>query len=439
MKASDRFQGLVLTAADPGYDEERAGFNLEGPHRPSVVVAATCAEDVVEAVRHAAARDLPAAVQATGHGLGQALQGGVLISTGRMRGFEIDPASRTVRVEAGVRWKEVIAAAAEHGLAPPNGSSPSVGVAGYTLAGGLPLLGRTLGWAADRVRALEVVTWDGRHHRATATMDAELFRVLRGSGGTAGVVTAVELDLVPLTTVFGGALTFDGAQASTVLDAWLAWTHTAPREATSSIAMMTMPDLPAVPEAMRGRDLISVRIALIGSEEAGIALVRPLREAAAPLMDTLRGLPWTECATIASDPPGPHRYRGTGVMLGSLDGDGMREIVRGVGPGGPVPTVVQVNHLGGALAEPPAAPNVVGHREAAYLLRLLSVVGEGGTAPIEHAHEAVVAALGPRVLGRSLGFQFGAHPVRQWDACFTPSDLDAILPFRTERTSFAPR
>ena len=435
MNGWQRLEGPIRTPGQPGYDEERKGFNLQAPHRPALVAGATCAGDVAEAVAYAGAHGLPVAVQSTGHGLRDGLHAGVLITTGRMRGLRIDPSARTARVEPGVRWGEVIAAAAEHGLAPRNGSSPGVSAIGYTLAGGLGLLGRTLGWAADHVRALDVVTWDGRVHRVTPTREPELFRVLRGSGGAPGVVTAAEIDLVPLTHVFGGALTFDGAHATAVLDAWLAWTRNAPREATSSVAMMTMPDLPGIPDLLRGRDTLSVRLAFAGAQAAGTALVRPLREVAPALIDTLRVLPWTECATIASDPPGAHAYHGTGVMLGSLDGEALRTILHGAGPGAPVPTVVQVNHLGGALADPPAVPNVVGHRDAGYLLRLLSVVGEGGSAPVEQAHGAVVARLGARVLGRSLGFQFGPHPSAQWDACFTPTDLAAITRFHVKRAS----
>ena len=436
MVGLERFRGPVFVAGQKSYDEERSGFNLDGPHRPALVVGATCAADVAEAVQYAATRGLPVGVQATGHGRRDGLQAGVLITTGRMRALSIDVASRTARVEAGVRSGEVVAAAAEHGLAPRSGSSPGVGVSGYTLAGGLGLLGRTLGWAADHVRSLDIVSWDGRQQRVTPESDPALFRDLCGSGGAPGVVTSLEIELVPLTTVYGGAVTFDGAHALAVIDAWLAWTRIAPREATSSLAMVTMPDVPGVPEPLRGRATVSVRLALVGGETAGMALVRPLREVAARLVDTSRMLPWTDSATIASDPPGAHPYHGTGVMLGSLDGEGVREIVRCAGPGARVPTVVQVNHLGGALAEPPAFPNVVGHRTAAYLLRLLSGVGRDGVAPIDRAHEAVVAALGPRVLGRSLGFQFGPHPQAQWEACFDADDLPrlrSIVPVSSEK------
>lgn len=393
MKGFERFKGPSFAAAEDGYDEERTGFNLACPHRPEVVAGATCPEDVVEAVRYAAARGLPVAVQATGHGQREHLEGGVLVTTGRMRGLRVDPAARTARVEAGVRSGEVVAAAAAHGLAPRNGSSPSVGVVGYTLAGGLGLLGRSLGWAADHVRAFEVVTPEGRLARVPAA-------------GPLDVVTAMEIELVPLTVVFGGALTFDGADAPAVLDAWREWTRKAPPEATSSLAMVRMPDIPAIPQALRGRDTVSVRLAMLGDRAAGSTLAAPLRAAAPALVDTLRMLPWTDSATIASDPPGPHPYQGTGVLLSSLDHEALGTILRAAGPGAPVDTVVQLNHLGGALAEPPAVPNAAGHREAAYLLRLLSVVGPAGGSPIEQSHEAFVTALGERVLGRSRAFQF---------------------------------
>ena len=138
-------------------------------------------------------------------------------------------------------------------------------VVGYTLAGGLGLLGRSLGWAADHVQALEVATPDGRLLKVTEAVEPDLFRGLLGSGGAlGGVVTAIEIGLVPLTTVFGGAITFDGAHAETVFDTWLAWTRTVPREVTSSLGMVTMPDIPVIPEPLRGRALVSVRVAMLG-------------------------------------------------------------------------------------------------------------------------------------------------------------------------------
>ena len=131
-------------------------------------------DDVVEAVRAAAAAGLSLGVQATGHGPSVPADG-VLVSTRHLRDVRVDPATRTVRVGAGARGHDLTAALVPHGLAPLGGSSPDVGVVGYHLGGGLPLLGRTFGYAADRVRALDVVTADGQAahpHRPTTTCSA---------------------------------------------------------------------------------------------------------------------------------------------------------------------------------------------------------------------------------------------------------------------------
>src|SRR5882672_10824899 len=97
-------QGTVLRPADAGYDEARSGFQAAYQHRPSVIVRATGTGDVQAAVRYAAARELPVAVQSSGHGLAVATEGGVLVDTGGMAGVRVDPGARTARVTAGTRW-----------------------------------------------------------------------------------------------------------------------------------------------------------------------------------------------------------------------------------------------------------------------------------------------------------------------------------------------
>src|SRR5437763_6601100 len=319
-----RVRGLVFLPGDEGYDAERSGFQLDDPHRPAVVVGARSAADIRAAVAFAAERALPVAVQATGHGLATRAHGGVLVTTRRLGGLHVDPTARTAALEPGVTWGQVIEAAARHGLAPLNGSSPGVGAVGYVLAGGLGLLGRRYGWAADHVRSLDVVTADAQLRHVTATGHPDLFWALRGGGGGLGIVTRLEVELVPLGSVYGGALFFDAEHAGPVLDAFRSWTETLPEDPTSSFALVPFPDLPMLPEPLRGRYVASVRIAFAGDAVAGERLVEPLRAIAPTLMDTVRELPWTESDTIATDPPAPHAYHGIGVLLRDLDGDAAR-------------------------------------------------------------------------------------------------------------------
>ncbi|HKA95762.1 MAG TPA: FAD-binding protein, partial [Streptosporangiaceae bacterium] len=151
-----------------------------------------------------------------------------------------------------MRWLEVVEAAAGHGLAGLAGSSPDVGVVGYTLGGGLSFLGRKYGLAASHVQAIEVVTADGRFVRATASTETDLFWALRGGGGSFGVVTAIELRLFPIAEVYAGLLWWPAAAARPVLQAWRELTQSGlPDEFTTCARLMNFPSLPGVPEHAR--------------------------------------------------------------------------------------------------------------------------------------------------------------------------------------------
>ncbi|BDT95463.1 FAD-binding oxidoreductase [Nocardia sputorum] len=396
----DIFTGPVFRPGDEGYDAEIAGFQTAYTHRPALVVGAVHAEDVRAAVEYAARHDLPIAVQATGHGLSVATDGGLLISTRRMTGVRIDPARRTAYVGAGVRAGALVEAAAEHGLAPLNGSSPSVGVVGYLLGGGVGLLARQFGYAAEHVRTIELVTADGRVR--TLTPEDELFGAVLGSGGNFGVVTGLEVGLVPVKTVYGGQLVFDTPLVERALEAWRRWTATVPDEVTSTVTMLAFPDIPQVPAPLRGRYVASVRIAYNGPAEEGERLVAPLRAVGERLKDDLRAMPYTESHTIHSDPDHPHAYAATNALLGEFTAETAAALLDVAGPESGAGAVVDVRHLGGALARTGDAGIAVDHRDAAYIVRII-------TDPADTATRARIrAALAPWTLGHSLNFLYGA-------------------------------
>lgn len=394
-------------------------FQLAEQHRPVKTVVPDDTAEIAAAVEHAAGADLPVAVQATGHGLAAAGEGCLLIDTHRMTGVRVDPAARTATIEAGTRWRQVIDAAAPHGLAPLSGSSPDLGAVSYVLGGGIGLLARRFGYAADHVRAIEVVTADGLPRRVTPGED--LFWALRGAGHNFGVVTAMEIDLVDVARVYGGGLYFDTGSIPDVLHGWLDWTTSVPGEMTSSLALIPVPDLPAVPEPLRGRQVAHVRFAYTGDPASGEELIAPLRAVGEPLIDGVGELPYTESGRICNDPVQPHAYRGTAVLLSGLGARDVPPILDLAGVPGP-PCVVQVNHLGGALARRPAVPNCVGHRGAAYLLRVLSPLGGQPAAEAARTHERHIAPLRPLVLGRSLNFLFGEHTPQQVRAAYDAAD-----------------
>ncbi|NEA55077.1 FAD-binding oxidoreductase [Streptomyces sp. SID13666] len=395
----DRVRGEVLLPGDDRFDARCAGFQTAYRHRPSVLVRAADPEDVVSAVAYAAAHDLPVAVQATGHGLSVATDGGMLISTAALTGVTIDARARTARIGAGTRFAAIVDAAARYGLAPLNGSSPGVGTVGYILGGGLGLLAREFGYAADRVTSIDIVTADARLRRITADSDPELFWALRGAGANFGVITGMEIDLVPVSRLYGGELVFDLARTPALLAGYLSWTETLPEELTSSVSLLDYPDMPLFPATLRGRYAAHVRIAYTGDSRTGEQLVAPLRALGPRLTDTVAEIPYTECGAIYNDPPMPHAYQGDNVLLRAFGPEQAAEVTELVGPGSAVPCVVDIRHLGGALGRAAEVPNAVGHREARYLLRVLMPLMGAGQDEVFGAQNKVLGALAAESVG----------------------------------------
>ena len=362
--------GSVLLPGDAGYDDERAVFNLNHELVPAVIVVAECAADVQAAVAFAARQHRPLLVKTTGHQMVGKAHGAVVIATHRMNDVAIDAVSRTARVGAGVTWSEVIPNAAKAGLAPLNGSNPTVGVAGYTLGGGLsPTLGRSQGYAADHVRSLEVVTADGELRHVDASSEPDLFWALRGGKGNFGVVTALELDLFPVPRLYGGAIYFPGERMADVLRAWTAWHPGTPETMVSSFAVLRQPPVPEVPEPLRGAFVVSLRFAYNGTAEDGERLIAPLRAVAPAVLDTVRDMPYTEVASIHNEPTEPVPYYERGIMLREFPAEALDKLVELVGPDSDTTlAIAELRALGGAWDREPAVPNAVATRGLPYSL-----------------------------------------------------------------------
>jgi FAD/FMN-containing dehydrogenase len=404
------------TPNSDGYDQERLGFQRLDPHQPQRIFGVTSAQDIQEAVRCARDRGLKLAVKASGHGHTTGVDG-VLITTGRFTGITIDPDQRTAWIEAGATWRQVIEAAAPHGLAPLSGSLPGVGAISYTLGGGLGLMARQYGFAADHVRRIEVVTPDGELRKVEE--NDELFWALRGGGGNFGIVTGIEVDLFPVDTLYGGSLYYDLSANPGVLEAWREWTATVPDEVTSAVAILAFPDIQPVPAPLRGKYIAQLQVSIIGEGED---LVRPLRAIGEPELDTITRLPYTESGEIFAEPERPDSYRSRNVLLSELDPAALATLPNLAGPEAPAMCVVAIRHLGGALARPPAIPNAVGHRGAAYSLTVLTP----GARDVAELHQAILEPWADSVVGRSLNFSFGPLDEDEVRQAFEPADYERL-------------
>ena len=366
-----RLAGTMVLPGDDRFDQARQAWNLAVDQRPAAVAFPESAADIAAAVGWAAERGLRVAAQGTGHNAGPlgSLADTVLVKTGRMRGIQVDPHTRTARVEAGAVWLDVVHAAAAHGLAALAGSSPDVGVAGYTLGGGMSFLGRRYGLAANNVRAIEMVTADGRRVRADREHESELFWALRGGGGSFGIVTAIEFRLFPLTEAYAGILWYPMERGSEVLHAWAELTRGGPPDELTTVGrFLNLPPIPQIPEPVRGKSFVIVEAYHLGDPAQADALLAPLR-GLGPVNDTIATVPIPALSHLHMDPEQPVPGAGDGLMIDQLPGAAIDAFVQAAGPGAAFPLLsVEIRHLGGEFARARPGNGALASIDAGYAL-----------------------------------------------------------------------
>jgi hypothetical protein len=346
-------RGRIATPSDSDWDEARQPWNLAADQQPSAVAFVESADDVSKVVRFASQNGLKVAGQGTGHGafaLGP-LDDVILIKTERMREVAIE--GERARAEAGARAETVAGAAIEKGMSSMPGTSPNVGVVGYTLGGGLSWFGRKHGWACNRVAAIELVTADGEARTVDATSDPDLFWALRGGGGGYAIVTALHVELLPIAEAYAGALLFPAEVGVDGVRRYRDWAATAPEEVSSMVRLLNLPPIPDVPEPLRGQKLLGIAAAFIGSQEEGERAIAPLREIGEPVMDTFDQIPASGLGRIAMDPEPPVPALGHHRVISELPDQVIDAFYEVAGPESGSPLLLaELRQLGGALGRP---------------------------------------------------------------------------------------
>jgi FAD/FMN-containing dehydrogenase len=415
--------GRVATPSDSDWDEVRRGQNLRIDMHPQGIAFVENVDDVAAVVGFAAENDLKVTGQGTGHGSPALppLDGTILIRTGQLRGVEVDGESRTATVEAGVRSPELGAAAVEADLCFLPGSSPTVGVTGYTLGGGMGWLGRKFGFACNHVRSIDLVTADGEARRVDADNEPDLFWALRGGGGGYGIVTALQLELVPVTEVYAGLLVFPAELGGDAIKAYRDWTDDVPEEVTSDVRFLRPPPLPTVPEPIRGKALLVFGACIIGGEE-GEKLVAPLRELGEPILDTMTAVSPETLSTIAMDPEDPVPSFGHHGVLREFPDEAIDALVEVAGADSGTPLLLaNVRQCGGALGRAPEGAGALDKLDAAWTVNGIGVpMAPDSGPPIEEGLDQLIDSMAPWA-GEGGYFNFADRPC----------GVDAILPADT--------
>lgn len=388
---ASRVSGPVFTPTDADYAPEIAAFNLAVMHTPELVVGATSVDDLAEAVRFARERGMPVSVQGAGHGAYVPVASGLLISTRRMAQVRIDVPTRTAFIGGGACWAPVVDAAVEHGLFPVTGSSPTVGVAGYLLGGGLGPLARSHGFSSDFLVGATLVTGSGE---VVDTDDhPELLWALRGGKYTGALVAELRVRLVEQRMLYAGSLFFEEQHREQAFRRWVDWTATADPRVTTSVGFLRYPPLNVVPAPLRGRRLMVLCFTYPGDPAEGARLAAPLRAAAPLYIDDLGELPCRDVARIHNDPTQPMPAWVSGLALDRVDPDFATAFLTQVLD---TPfTGVQIRHLGEATRRDVADGSAVGGRSASFVMSYASADTSLFAQVLPDASARLMDALGP--------------------------------------------
>ena len=364
--------GRVIAPGDPDYDDARAMFYGGIDRRPAAIVRVASDADVVRVIAEARNTGLELAIRSGGHSLvGHSVtEGGIVLDLSEMQALEIDAGSRTAWAESGVTAGAYSEAAAEHGLATGFGDSPSVGVGGITLGGGVGFLVRKYGLTIDALMAADVVTATGEVLRVDEESHPDLFWAIRGGGGNFGVATRFRFRLHEVPAIMGGILILP-ATVETIAG-WAALSEAAPEELSTIATVMKAPPMPFLPEAAHGKVVILGMIVHVGGGETGERAVAPFRVLAEPLADMLKEMPYPGIYMEEDESFHPIASDRT-MFLDRVDADVAATILDRLESSDAMMAAAQFRVLGGAMARVPTDATAFAHRSSKIMVNVAAL------------------------------------------------------------------
>jgi FAD/FMN-containing dehydrogenase len=353
-------RGLLLRAGDVGYDEARTIWNGMIDRRPALIIRCAGVADVIHAINFARTHHLLLSVRGGGHNVaGNAVcDGGLMIDMSPMKSVRVDPATHTVRAEAGLTWGEFDRETQAFGLATTGGIISTTGIAGLTLGGGIGWLMGKYGLSCDNLRSVDMVTASGQCVTASATENPDLFWGVRGGGGNFGIVTSFEYQLHPVGQVLAGMVLYPFEKAAAALKLFKELTSHAPDALTAQTALVT---------SAVGAPVVGIVLCYNGPLQEGEEVLRPLRAFGPPLEDHIGPMAYIQLQGLADAmfPPGRRSYWKSNFLTDLTD-EAIASMVDRFAKVPSAHTVVFMEHMGGAVGRVGEEVTAFNHRSARY-------------------------------------------------------------------------
>lgn len=194
----DRLTGEVIRRDDFEYEESRKSWNRAIQKYPLVFVYCKKKEDVINAICWAKENNIPIRIRSGCHNYEGYSTGNdvVVIDVSKMNSIYIDEKNNKVKIDGGVRNRELYEALGSLGYPFPGGGCPTVGVPGLVLGGGWGYSSRLFGLACDSLIELELIDYEGKTIIANKNINEDLFWACKGGGnGNFGVVTSMTFNI----------------------------------------------------------------------------------------------------------------------------------------------------------------------------------------------------------------------------------------------------
>lgn len=304
VKSKTRLTGRVIFRGDPGYEAARKNWDPHTNRFPKVFVFAQRTQDVANAIKWARENKVPIRPRSGRHSLEVNLSqvnGGVVIDVSALKKIKLNKKKGTVVVGTGNRVGRIAGTLARQGFIAPFGDSPTVGIGGITLGGGIGPLQRTIGLISDNLLELEMVDAKGRVIRACKNRNADLLWASRGGGGgNFGVYTQYKFKVrrAPAkATVY--RIIWPWSQFEKVFKAWQKW---APSVNTKLGSELNIGPKKGGHVMMEGL--------FLGSRTEALRLLKPITSVGTPTSKIIRFLPYTQVVSflLPPDPVLTQRY-----------------------------------------------------------------------------------------------------------------------------------
>ncbi len=368
----DRLDGRLITPDSVDFDEARTTINRQS-RLPLAIARVESAADVAAAVTVARQYALPLAVRSGGHSIAgySMVDDSLVIDFANMKGVDIDPATRTARVQPGATSGDLAGPAAAHGLALTTGDTSSVGMGGLVTGGGVGFMARKYGLAIDNLLAAEVVTASSEIVTASETSHPDLFWAIRGGGGNVGIVTEFTFRLASVPQILGGVL----VQPATpeVVRGYLDASLAAPDDLTTLAHIMPMPPLPFAPESWVGKPVVLTLVTWTGDIESGQAALAPLRALAEPVAEVIAPMPYPAIYEFTAQNTLPHGASIRMMFADDLSDGAIDAMVDAVHHASSDTSIIQLRAMGGAFARVPVGATAFAHRDRNYFVSIINV------------------------------------------------------------------